>query len=163
MHYETLQPSQRWVAETPKASRRYRGDVFVARVDQSTLAVYLEFLCRESAWKARWPWRLSENSVLGAARLQAPCPALPCIAVSLRIRLLRAPWSGRFRSGFGLRVNFQTISNTVFIRRPSFLLQRASEGGIASCNPSKSAYFTGFLNMHENMHESMHERPERRG
>jgi hypothetical protein len=43
VRYGTLQPSQRWVAETPEASRRYGGDVFVARVDQATLAVYLDF------------------------------------------------------------------------------------------------------------------------
>lgn len=41
--YEALQPSQRWVTETREASRRYGGDVFVARVDQSTLDVYLDF------------------------------------------------------------------------------------------------------------------------
>ena len=41
--YEELLPFQRWVADTREASRRYRGDVFVARVDQSTLAVYLDF------------------------------------------------------------------------------------------------------------------------
>ena len=41
--YEDLQPSQRWVADTRAASRRYRGDVFVARADQSTLAVYVDF------------------------------------------------------------------------------------------------------------------------
>ena len=41
--YETLQPFQRWVADTREASRRYRGDIFVATADQSTLGVYLEF------------------------------------------------------------------------------------------------------------------------
>lgn len=41
--YEELLPSQRWVADTREASRRYGGDVFVARVDQPTLAVYLDF------------------------------------------------------------------------------------------------------------------------
>lgn len=41
--YEDLQPSQQWVADTRAASRRYRGDVFVARADQPTLAVYLDF------------------------------------------------------------------------------------------------------------------------
>ena len=41
--YEDLQPFQRWVADTREASRRYGGDVFVARVDQPTLAVYLDF------------------------------------------------------------------------------------------------------------------------
>jgi hypothetical protein len=35
---------------------------------------------------------LSEKSFLGVARLQPSCPALPCIALSRRIRLLRAPW-----------------------------------------------------------------------
>jgi len=52
------------------------------------------------------PKRLSEKSVLGVARLQTPCPALPSIAVSQWIRLLRAPGAGRFHSGFGLRVIF---------------------------------------------------------
>lgn len=41
--YEDLHPFQRWVADTREASRRYRGDVFVARADQSTLAMYLDF------------------------------------------------------------------------------------------------------------------------
>ena len=41
--YETLQPFQRWVADTREASRRYRGDIFVARTDQPTLALYGDF------------------------------------------------------------------------------------------------------------------------
>jgi hypothetical protein len=41
--YEILQPFQRWVADTREASRRYRGDIFVATADQPTLDVYLEF------------------------------------------------------------------------------------------------------------------------
>ena len=41
--YDDLQPFQRWVADTREASRRYRGDVFVARADQPTLAVYNDF------------------------------------------------------------------------------------------------------------------------
>jgi hypothetical protein len=41
--YETLQPFQRWVADTREASRRYRGDIFVARADQATLDVYVAF------------------------------------------------------------------------------------------------------------------------
>ena len=41
--YETLRPFQRWVADTREASRRYRGDIFVATADQATLDVYLEF------------------------------------------------------------------------------------------------------------------------
>jgi hypothetical protein len=41
--YEMLQPFQRWVADTREASRRYRGDIFVAIADQPTLGVYLEF------------------------------------------------------------------------------------------------------------------------
>jgi len=41
--YDDLQPFQRWVADTREASRRYRGDVFVARADQATLAVYVDF------------------------------------------------------------------------------------------------------------------------
>lgn len=41
--YETLQPFQRWVADTREASRRYRGDIFVARTDQPTLAIYGDF------------------------------------------------------------------------------------------------------------------------
>ena len=41
--YEMLQPFQRWVADTREASRRYRGDIFVATADQPTLGVYLEF------------------------------------------------------------------------------------------------------------------------
>ncbi len=31
--YENLKPFQRWVADTREASRRYEGDVFVARAD----------------------------------------------------------------------------------------------------------------------------------
>ena len=42
-HYETLLPFQRWVADTREASRRYRGDIFVARIDQPRLAVYRDF------------------------------------------------------------------------------------------------------------------------
>jgi hypothetical protein len=38
-----LQPFQRWFADTREASRRYRGDIFVATADQPTLGVYLEF------------------------------------------------------------------------------------------------------------------------
>lgn len=43
IRYEDLQPFQQWVADTREASRRYGGDVFVARADQPTLAVYLDF------------------------------------------------------------------------------------------------------------------------
>jgi hypothetical protein len=43
VHYETLRPFQRWVADTREASRRYRGDIFVARIDQPTLEVYRDF------------------------------------------------------------------------------------------------------------------------
>ena len=42
-HYEELLPFQRWVADTREASRRYGGDVFVARTNQPTLAMYLDF------------------------------------------------------------------------------------------------------------------------
>jgi len=42
-HYEELLPFQRWVAATREASRRYGGDVFVARTNQPTLAMYLDF------------------------------------------------------------------------------------------------------------------------
>jgi len=38
-HYEDLLPFQRWVADTREASRRYGGDVFVARINQPTLAM----------------------------------------------------------------------------------------------------------------------------
>ena len=41
--YEMLQPFQRWVADTREASRRYRGDIFVATADQSALGIYMEF------------------------------------------------------------------------------------------------------------------------
>lgn len=41
--YDTLQPFQRWVADTREASRRYRGDIFVARTDQPTLGIYGDF------------------------------------------------------------------------------------------------------------------------
>jgi hypothetical protein len=41
--YETLQPFQRWIADTREASHRYGGDVFVARADQSTLDMYCDF------------------------------------------------------------------------------------------------------------------------
>ena len=34
---------QRWVADTREASRRYRGDIFVARTDQSTFGLYCAF------------------------------------------------------------------------------------------------------------------------
>ena len=43
VHYEELQPSQRWIADTREASRRYHGDVFVTRADHPTLAIYMEF------------------------------------------------------------------------------------------------------------------------
>jgi hypothetical protein len=43
VRYEPLQPFQRWVADTREASRRYRGDIFVARTDQSTLDIYCDF------------------------------------------------------------------------------------------------------------------------
>lgn len=43
IHYENLLPFQRWVADTREASRRYGGDVFVAKTDQPTLAMYLDF------------------------------------------------------------------------------------------------------------------------
>jgi len=46
---------------------------------------------------------LSEKPVLGFNRLQSVFPALLCIALSLRIRLLRAPWPRRFRSVSGRR------------------------------------------------------------
>src|SRR5215467_1293544 len=42
-NYEDLLPFQRWVADTREASRRYGGDVFVARINQPTLAMYLDF------------------------------------------------------------------------------------------------------------------------
>lgn len=41
--YENLKPSQWWVADTRVASRRYRADVFIARVDQPTLPIYVDF------------------------------------------------------------------------------------------------------------------------
>jgi hypothetical protein len=41
--YETLHPFQRWVADTREASHRYHGDIFVARTDQPTLAIYCDF------------------------------------------------------------------------------------------------------------------------
>ena len=41
--YEDLLPSQRWVADTREASRRYGGDVFVARTNQPMLTMYLDF------------------------------------------------------------------------------------------------------------------------
>jgi hypothetical protein len=41
--YEALLLCQRWLADTREASRRYGGAVFVARTDQPTLAVYLDF------------------------------------------------------------------------------------------------------------------------
>jgi hypothetical protein len=42
-HYAELLPFQRRVADTREASRRYGGDVFVARTNQPTLAMYLDF------------------------------------------------------------------------------------------------------------------------
>jgi hypothetical protein len=42
-HYEELLPFQWWVADTREASRRYGGDVFVVRINQPTLAMYLNF------------------------------------------------------------------------------------------------------------------------
>jgi hypothetical protein len=41
--YETLQPFQRWVADTREASRRYHGDIFVARANHPTLVIYCDF------------------------------------------------------------------------------------------------------------------------
>jgi len=41
--YEELLPFQRWVADSREASRRYGGDIFVARTDQPTLAMYINF------------------------------------------------------------------------------------------------------------------------
>jgi hypothetical protein len=37
------QQLQRWVADSREASRRYGGDVFVARTNQPTLTMYLDF------------------------------------------------------------------------------------------------------------------------
>jgi hypothetical protein len=50
--YEELLPFQRWVADTREASRRYGGDVLVARVDQPTLAVYLDFF--STSRRGKW-------------------------------------------------------------------------------------------------------------
>lgn len=49
--YDNLTPSQRWVADTREASRRYRGDIFVAREDQPTLPVYLDFFAHNRRGK----------------------------------------------------------------------------------------------------------------
>lgn len=38
VEYESLTPAQLWVADTGQATRRYGGDVFVARADQPTRA-----------------------------------------------------------------------------------------------------------------------------
>ncbi len=43
VRYETLQPFQRWIADTREASRRYRGDIFVARIDPQALEAYRDF------------------------------------------------------------------------------------------------------------------------
>ena len=84
-------------------------DVYHARFGET--ALYIKFTVQPNAQYLLLSFkRVSENSVLGVARLQAPCSALPSIAGSQGIRLLRAPGSGRFRSDFGLRVNFQTLS-----------------------------------------------------
>lgn len=42
--YGALAPSQLWVAETKQASRRYNGDVFVARANHILLAALRSFL-----------------------------------------------------------------------------------------------------------------------
>ncbi len=44
VEYESLTPAQRSIADTRQASRRYSGDVFVAKANQSTLVAYLTFL-----------------------------------------------------------------------------------------------------------------------
>lgn len=44
VRYETLTPAQLWVADTVQATRRYGGDVFVARANQPTRAAFLAFL-----------------------------------------------------------------------------------------------------------------------
>lgn len=41
--YEDLQPFQRWVADTREASRRYGGDVFVARANHPSVPLYVDF------------------------------------------------------------------------------------------------------------------------
>ena len=51
-----------------------------------------------------------ENPILDVAWLQTTWPALPSIAVSPRIWLLRAPGPRRVRAGFGPRKNFTTAS-----------------------------------------------------
>ncbi|MGH8055725.1 MAG: DUF6932 family protein [Candidatus Entotheonellia bacterium] len=42
-HYEDLRPFQRWVADTREASRRYGGDVFVARANHPSMDLYVDF------------------------------------------------------------------------------------------------------------------------
>ncbi len=44
VRYEELLPTQLWIADTQQASRRYGGDIFVARANQATLANYVTFL-----------------------------------------------------------------------------------------------------------------------
>jgi hypothetical protein len=44
VEYESLTPAQRSIADTRQASRRYSGDIFVAKANQSTLIAYLTFL-----------------------------------------------------------------------------------------------------------------------
>jgi len=44
VQYEDLLPAQLWVADTRQASRRYGGDIFVAKADQTTLRIYVTFL-----------------------------------------------------------------------------------------------------------------------
>ena len=44
INYENLKPAQLWVADTRQASRRYGGDVFVAKANQPTLSAYVAFL-----------------------------------------------------------------------------------------------------------------------
>ncbi len=99
----------------PKCQQRAQTLLRFIHTAQSILRIFLFGVNHTSPSSER----LSEKSVLGVARLQTPCPALPSIAVSHWIRLLRAPGAGRFHSGFGLRVIFQTISKIKNAKAPS--------------------------------------------
>lgn len=44
VEYESLGPTQLWVADTRQASRRYNGDVFVAKANDVLLTTLLSFL-----------------------------------------------------------------------------------------------------------------------
>ena len=46
IHYDTLRPDQLQIANARIARDRYMGDIFIAREEQSTLSLYIDFFSR---------------------------------------------------------------------------------------------------------------------